>query len=354
MRSALARGLLGLGVLMSAATAIAQPQHQDPRRPQQSGAVFEVEAMAAGVPIELDAYAEYRRGGTFIIDGQRVRVIAATVIGGEVQNPSEIELGFEAKVQGRRLETGVIVAERIEARENGTQLLETQVRSAGHELEREWLQAGRMYDGERTIGQIVSYDDRVLRVEKILAKLKPSYLVPGDVRVHVVETRLWNASAMANGSIWIYTGLMDAISDDELAVIVGHELAHYTHEHSRRSAKSGMWKQTLANLGAGLLGGALAGGTGSNVANVAALIGTQAWTNGYSRELEDQADRVGLRYAYEAGYDVYAGPMLWDRFRERFGEADPVTNFILGTHSRPTDRILNIQRELQINYRDAR
>ena len=159
---------------------------------------------------------------------------------------------------------------------------------------------------------------------------------------------------MANGSIWIYTGLMDAISDDELAVIVGHELAHYTHEHSRRSAKSGMWKQTLANLGAGLLGGALAGGTGSNVANVAALIGTQAWTNGYSRELEDQADRVGLRYAYEAGYDVYAGPMLWDRFRERFGEADPVTNFILGTHSRPTDRILNIQRELQINYRDAR
>ncbi len=351
MRSVLARGLLGLSVLATVAPAIAQPQRQETARPRPR---YEAEALASGAPIELDAYAEYRQGGVFIIDGQRVRVIAATTVGGEVRNASEIELGFEAKVQGRRLDTGVIVVEHIEVSPNGSQLLETQVRSAGHELEREWLQAGRMYDGERTIGEIVSYDDRVLCVEKILANLKPSYLVPGEVRVHVVETRLWNASAMANGSIWIYTGLMEAISDDELAVILGHELAHYTHEHSRRSAKSGMWKQALANLGAGLIGGALAGGAGSSVANVAALIGTQAWTNGYSRELEDQADRVGLRYAHEADYDVWAGPGLWDRFRERFGEADPVTNFILGTHSRPTDRILNIQRELQINYRDVR
>ncbi len=352
MRSTLARGLLGLGMVASVAPAIAQLQ--EPLPPRQREVIFESEATAAGTPVELDAYAEYRQGGIFIIDGQRVRITVDTVISGEVQNPSEIALGFEARVRGRRLETGVIVADQIEAVPNGSQLLETQVRSAGNELEREWLQAGRMYDGERTIGQIVSYDDRVLRVEKILAKLKPSYLVAGEVRVHVVETRLWNASAMANGSIWIYSGLMDAISDDELAIILGHELAHYTHEHSRRSAKSGMWKQALASLGAGLLGGAIAGGAGSNVANVAALIGTQAWTNGYSRELEDQADRVGLRYAYEAGYDPHTGPILWERFRERFGEADPVTNFVLGTHSRPTDRILNIQRELQINYRDAR
>lgn len=351
MRSVFARGVLGLGVLTSMAPAITQPQRQEIQRPRPR---FEAEAITAGTPVELDAYAEYRQAGVFIIDGQRVRVTVGTVITGEVQNPSEIALGFEARVRGRRLETGVTVAEQIEVSPNGSQLLETQVRSAGNELEREWLQAGRMYDGERTIGQIVSYDDRVLRVEKILAKLKPSYLVAGEVRVHVVDTRLWNASAMANGSIWIYSGLMEAISDDELAIILGHELAHYTHEHSRRSAKSGMWKKALANLGTGLLGGALAGGTGSNVANVASLIGTQAWTNGYSRELEDQADRVGLRYAYEAGYDVWTGPGLWDRFRERFGEADPVTNFVLGTHSRPTDRILNIQRELQINYRDAR
>ena len=93
MRSVLARGLLGLSVLATVAPAIAQPQRQETARPRPR---YEAEALASGAPIELDAYAEYRQGGVFIIDGQRVRVIAATTVGGEVRNASEIELGFEA------------------------------------------------------------------------------------------------------------------------------------------------------------------------------------------------------------------------------------------------------------------
>jgi predicted Zn-dependent protease len=79
----------------------------------------------------------------------------------------------------------------------------------------------------------------------------------------------------------------------------------------------------------------------------------QAWQNGYNRNLEDQADRVGLRYAHEAGFDISKGPAFWQRWRDRDGDLDRVTNFFLGSHSRPSDRKRNIEQELRLNYRLA-
>jgi predicted Zn-dependent protease len=137
--------------------------------------------------------------------------------------------------------------------------------------------------------------------------------------VHVVDSDEWNARAMGNGAIWVNTGLLNDTSDDELAVILGHELAHYTHRH-----------------------------TGQNVRN--AKLSLLTWGTGYSRNLEDQADRVGLRYAYEGGFDVERVIDMWSRVRSRFGEKDAVTNWFAGDHSRATDRIRNIRRELQLNY----
>jgi len=332
------------------APAGAVPPRQQERSQQQP--TFSARVDAPGEPIVIRGYADFRHGGVFIVDGQRIRIWAETVMGGEVSNPSEVRLGYEVEAEGPRLADGTVLARRFEAKPNDGQFMETQVVAAANRIEREWLQAGRMYEDEETsIGPIISWGDRVKRVEAIMARLLPPYVQPGAVRVHVVETVAWNASAMANGSIWVFTGLIDATTDDELAIILGHELAHFTYEHSRRAAKSGIWKRALAGLGAGFLGGLLAGGAAGDVANMAALIGTQAWVNDYGRELEDQADRVGLRYAFEAGYDVYAGPILWQRFLEHYGQLDPATNFILSTHSRPSERIDNIQREIQINYR---
>jgi Zn-dependent protease with chaperone function len=154
---------------------------------------------------------------------------------------------------------------------------------------------------------------------------------------------------MENGAIWVYKGLLDDVSDDELAAVLGHELAHYTHEHVRRGTRNGALVQ-LAALGAQA---AIDGMQGSNRSAGLALVASlslSAWRNRYSRGLEDQADRVGLRYAHEAGYDVTAAVRLWKRVREQKGEADPVSNFFGGDHSRPTDRIKNIERELLLNY----
>jgi Zn-dependent protease with chaperone function len=312
---------------------------------------YDIDVLPEGEPVEIDAYAEFRQGGIFISDGQRVKIWFETEIGGEVANPAEVELGYEFRAEGMRMPDGVILASRIEAKPNGVSMFENGAIAAGNELEREWLQEGRMFTDEMIVGPIIAWDDRVRRVNRILEELLPPYLEPGDARIHVVETEQWNAVAMANGAIWIYSGLIDDFSDDELAIVIGHELAHFTHEHSRRGMKSNAITQALASLGAGALVGALGGGAVGEVASLATLVGTTALVSGYSRELEDQADRVGLRYAYEAGYDPHAGLEVWNRFYERYGQNDQVTNFVMGTHSRPSERIENIRGEIVLNYR---
>ena len=78
-----------------------------------------------------------------------------------------------------------------------------------------------------------------------------------------------------------------------------------------------------------------------------------AYSNGYSRGKEDQADRVGLRYAYEAGYDVTKGPRLWNRFAKKYGDGNKVANFFFGDHSQSAARAAKLEKELVYNYPDG-
>jgi predicted Zn-dependent protease len=101
---------------------------------------------------------------------------------------------------------------------------------------------------------------------------------------------------------------------------------------------------------AGVAVGATLDGTEAQVAGTLAALGAVAFSNGYSREHEDQADRVGMRYAYEAGYDVSKGPRLWQRFAEKYGEPGKAQNILFGDHSRSSVRAAALEREIVINY----
>ena len=258
----------------------------------------------------LRGYLDWQRGDYLIVDGQRVRWTSSTRMQlGRLPFISSVPAGYEMVVAGRRARDGSLIAERIEAVPNRVVLYETEVVQQFDEAERTWLAAGTMFltngTERRNIGLIEDAGPSVDRVRRIMNRIIPPYVDAGRIRVHVVESNEWNARAMANGAIWVNTGLLNDTSDDELAVVLGHELAHYTYEHARRSMKND--KSTTAKL---------------------SLL---AWGSGYSRNLEDQADRVGLRYAYEAGFDVERAIDMWSR--------------------RATDRIKNIRRELQLNYR---
>ena len=301
---------------------------------------------------KISGYAEFKRGDTVMVDGQRVVATPATRVSG-AKTLKDIPLGYEVKVKGSRDKSGALIAAQVDTRPNGTDGTEQEIIAASNQAEDTWVKHKMMFEPADSgkiikIGEILESGPYVDRARKIIDKLRPSYVPASALRVRAVKTDQWNASAMANGAIWVYTGLMDAMSDEEMAIVLGHELTHYTHEHVRRQQSKGTLAQILG-VGASIALTQISNPTAQQVAAFGGQLGLSALMSGYSREFEDQADRVGLRYIYEAGFDPTKGPGLWEKFKQKYGEEDKLTNFFTGDHSRPTERIRNIQRQIQLN-----
>lgn len=309
--------------------------------------------------VKLDGYAEWRYHEVLIVEGQRVRATPRTLFVGNTlaRDIASIPLGSEVKVDGYRNADGSVLARKVEAKRNGSAMFEGQLHSAFEATENQWRRRGYVYEenGQR-LGKLFEDGPDVERVRRIMDRLVPPSRRASEFRAYVIENDSWNAMAAPNGSVFVFTGLLRAMDDDEVAIILGHELVHTTHEHSRRQYKRSMWTQ----LGlAGIL--AASESRGSRCDNretpletglqTAAILGALAFQNRYSRQHEDQADRVGLRYAYEGGYDVSKAPDLWRRFARQYGGQAETLNFFFGTHSTPSARSRNLEREIRRNYR---
>ena len=308
---------------------------------------------------KVQGYAEWRQGEVLVVDGQRVRLAHGGKFKGkdEAKSFAEIPLGYEVEAKGQREASGLLVAREVEAKPNGSALFEKEVRSATDEAESDARRAGAFLQAgangrTESVGRLYEDGPEVERVRAIMDALIPPYMDPESVRCYVIDNPEWNAFAMGNFSVYVFRGLLDAMDDDEVAIVLGHELAHATHEHTRRQFKKQMWIQLAA---AGVLGaaGEIEDGKTRAVVQLLAVFGASAWSNGYGRDLEDQADRVGLRYAYQAGFDITKGPRLWNRFAKRYGEEGKVANFFFSNHSLSRQRAVNLERELALNYPDG-
>jgi Zn-dependent protease with chaperone function len=305
----------------------------------------------------LDGYAEWRKGYALIVDGQRVISSPGMAFKGEgaARDFDSIPLGYEVKVAGTRDADGALVARKIEAKPNGSALFEGDLKTAFDQMEAQFLRAGRMFDQDEN-GRMQSYgrlyDDgpEVERTRRIARRLVPPYLTADQFRVYVVDNKEWNAMAAPNYSIYVFTGLLRDMDDDEVAIILGHELVHASHEHSRKGYKKSILVQLAAVAGLAVAGEAIDNKTARAAAQVAVVLAAGAWQNGYGRSHEDQADRVGLRYAYEGEFEVSKGPGLWNRFATKYGSGNKALNFFFGNHSVAKDRARNLERELRINY----
>ncbi|NMM78958.1 M48 family metallopeptidase, partial [Acidovorax sp. SRB_24] len=146
------------------------------------------------------------------------------------------------------------------------------------------------------------------------------------------------AFCMPGGKIAFYTGILDQLklSDDEAAMVMGHEMAHALREHARaRMAKSEATNLGL-RLGAQLLGL-------GDMGNLAANLGGQLLTLKFSRGDESDADLVGLEMAARAGYNPEAAVTLWRKMGQATGgQGGPA---FLSTHPSGPQRI----RELEEN-----
>jgi len=146
-------------------------------------------------------------------------------------------------------------------------------------------------------------NDYVNRVGKrILAAIPPQ---PFDYQFHVLREDVYNAFATPAGHIFFNSGLFAALdSEEELAGIIGHEIAHVVCRHIsdriESSKKIGM--ATLAGMVAGVLLGAGGAGAAASALTVGSVAAGQTAALAYSRDNEMQADQLGLEYLALAGY----------------------------------------------------
>lgn len=160
--------------------------------------------------------------------------------------------------------------------------------------------------------------------------------------VNVENSPEVNAYCMAGGKIMVYSGIIEKLklSDDELAQIMGHEMAHALREHTRERMSEAYTRQ----LGFSLLSAAT-GGRYDGYLDMANQVATYTYTMPNSREHEIEADMMGLELAARAGYNPHAAITLWQKMAEAGGSQPPQ---FLSTHPSHSTRISDLQTRIPI------
>lgn len=194
-------------------------------------------------------------------------------------------------------------------------------------------------------------DPRVKRLRNVAQRLIPhtprwnASAKNWQWQVNLVDQPQVNAFCMPGGRIGFFTGIIDQLklTDDEMAAIMGHEIAHALREHGReRMAKSGI--TSVVARGAGALGAAIFGIDPGITNTVTGMIG-QGVVLKFSRDEEREADLVGLDIAARAGYDPRADIALWRKMAMLNKGAPPE---FLSTHPGGETRIRDMERHMNV------
>jgi len=160
-----------------------------------------------------------------------------------------------------------------------------------------------------------------------------------DWETNVLTSEQVNAWCMPGGKIAVYTGLLHRLqlTDDELAAVMGHEIAHALREHARERIGRQMATQTGTAIGSI----ALEVLTGVRIdPQLAGTVSQAVFVLPNSRESEQEADRIGVELAARGGYDPRAAVSLWQKMGQVGGSGGPE---FLSTHPSPADRLVDLQ-----------
>ncbi len=173
---------------------------------------------------------------------------------------------------------------------------------------------------------------RVQKVGRDIARISPQ--PDWDWEFNLFENDSPNAFALPGGKVGVNTGLFKAAqNDDQLAAVIGHEVAHAIARHGAERMSQGILAQ----------GGVTAAGvaTGSELAVLGSAVAAQyLLTLPNSRTQESEADHIGLLYMAEAGYDPRAAVSLWENM-QKLGGNGPLE--WMSTHPSPGNRIKRLQ-----------
>jgi len=192
-------------------------------------------------------------------------------------------------------------------------------------------------------------DPQVLRLRAIAQRIIPQTArwnaksKAWNWQVNLLKSNQVNAFCMPGGRIAFFTGIIDKLNltDDEIAAVMGHEIAHALREHGRERQS----KATGTGLITGLGGAALSAWLGVDVRGVTNAAGKLVVLR-FSRDEEREADLVGLDIAARAGYDPRAGIALWQKMASLEGRGAPIE--LLSTHPGGAHRIEQMQDHMNV------
>ena len=212
------------------------------------------------------------------------------------------------------------------------------------------VQYGQMLKQADEKDALVSDDHpQVIRLRAIANKLIPfSHEWNPRARewkweVNLLNSSQINAFCMPGGKIAFYSGILTKLelTDDEVAMVMGHEIAHALREHARERMGKSMATTGLSRLGGALIAGYF--GIDARITDTVAQQGAQLLSLKFSREDESEADLVGMELAARAGYNPRAGVTLWQKMSAANKGAPPQW---LSTHPSGNTRIKDIEANL--------
>lgn len=164
-------------------------------------------------------------------------------------------------------------------------------------------------------------------------------------QVNLLNSPTVNAFCMPGGRIAFYTGILAKLNltDDEVAMVMGHEIAHALREHAREQAGKTAVTGILSRLAGA--GAAAYFGVDPRLGELGGNLVTKGASLKFSRDDERDADLVGMDLAARAGYDPRAGKVLWEKMGTQSKGAPPA---FLSTHPAGRERIERMEKALPL------
>lgn len=197
-------------------------------------------------------------------------------------------------------------------------------------------------------GVIDTSSSTAKRINSVFYRIKPyaekanDTGVPFQWQITVMRSNELNAWAMPGGKMMFYTGLVDKLklTNDEIAVVMGHEMAHALKEHGKQKVNFNMATGLLGSVGNAVLSAT----TGMDFSSVVGLTQEYGLNKPFSRSNETEADEVGLLLMAQAGYNPQASIKLWQKMSAATGGSGSSLEGLMSTHPTNADREANLTR----------
>jgi beta-barrel assembly-enhancing protease len=306
--------------------------------------------------------------GVVYADGQRISVSPATVVclkpnhaermslrnDGQSETmkftPDSLNLDTFVHYEGTRESDGSVRAEKIEFQhaevEKSEVILWRRYYPRVREPDYDAFRSGelRMHWKNYKIVPNREAQEYIAQLGNSLIPAHQKSLADGDplkipFRFFLVEDKSFNAVTYPNGVVVVHSGVFDVLENEaQLAFVLSHEISHAVEKHAWQQNEYYKTERIALRVAGGaapeglLVGNLLASGISSQ----------------YSRSLESQADRVGLEWMLEAGYDIRQAPESWQAVSKAKG--DSPANPFWASHDNATTRRSYLMSELRNNY----